>query len=95
MVDFYKTSCHLCTRLDEETYTDAALIAYLSDNFINVKINAEGSLLAKRFGVEKFPAILFATPDGVEIGRAMGFRSANRYRTKAMEMLEQWEEIAG
>lgn len=41
IVDVYTNWCRWCKVMDEKTFTDAALIKYLNDNYYMVKFNAE------------------------------------------------------
>jgi len=42
-IDFYTTWCGWCTRMDQTTFKDAAVIKVLNEEFIPVKFNAESS----------------------------------------------------
>lgn len=64
-VDVYTDWCGYCHQLDEEVYTDGAVIDYFSNNFINVKFDAEtefGDPKVRKFNVSGYPTLLFLTP---------------------------------
>jgi len=62
MIDFYTDWCGWCKKLDADTYP-APEVVKQADNFISVKLNAEkdtdGIRLAKKFGINGYPTILF------------------------------------
>ncbi len=41
MIDMYTSWCGWCKVMDKKTFTDPAVIAYLNENFVLVKFNAE------------------------------------------------------
>ncbi len=41
IVDLYTSWCRWCQVMDQKTFTDAALVEYLNDNYYMVKFNAE------------------------------------------------------
>jgi thioredoxin-related protein len=42
IVDIYTDWCGWCTKMDRETFADPAVVSYLNDKFIAIKLNAEG-----------------------------------------------------
>jgi thioredoxin-related protein len=42
-IDFYTSWCGWCTRMDQTTFKDSAIVRVLNEQFIPVKFNAEGS----------------------------------------------------
>jgi thiol-disulfide isomerase/thioredoxin len=69
MVDFYTDWCGWCKKLDADTYTDPKVIKE-ADKLVALKLDAEdkgvGEKLAKKYGVQGFPTILFLDPAGIE-----------------------------
>ena len=41
LIDLYTNWCYWCKVMDKKTYTNAKVIAYISDHFYPVKLNAE------------------------------------------------------
>lgn len=76
MVDVYTDWCHWCKELDKNVFTDQSVID-LSTKIVNLKVNAEdnreGTALARKFGVQGYPTILFITADGREVDRIGGY----------------------
>jgi thioredoxin-related protein len=82
MVDVYTDWCHWCKELDKKVFTDSQVIA-LSRDMVNLKVDAEddgeGTRLARKYGVQGFPTILFLTADGQEIDRIGGYLPADAF----------------
>ncbi len=89
LVDVYTDWCKWCTKMDKEVYTDPKVREYLSNNFVIVKMNAEGNetvhfkgeafsppQLAAAFGVTGYPATLFLKDDSDPITLLPGYMEA-------------------
>lgn len=75
-IDIYTDWCTYCHKLDKEVYTSNNVITYFNDNFINLKFDAEsefGYQLARRFGVDGYPTLLFLTKGRQVFERIGGF----------------------
>jgi thioredoxin-related protein len=82
MVDFYTSWCGWCKVLDKNTYTDANVTKITDAKFIPVKIDAEkgeGIELAKKYGINGYPTIIFFDEGGKEIDRVVGYQDAARF----------------
>ncbi|MBO3697571.1 thioredoxin family protein [Fabibacter sp. E12] len=63
-VDAYTDWCSYCHKLDKEVYTDQSVVDYYSENFINVKFDAEsdfGYPKADQLNISGYPTLLFMT----------------------------------
>ena len=70
MLDFFTTWCVPCKKLDEVTWKDGSVRAWLAKKTVALRIDAEAEkALAERFVVEAYPSLVFVQPDG-KIGRA-------------------------
>jgi thioredoxin-related protein len=82
MVDVFTEWCTWCDKLDEEVYTEKAVIE-LAGGMVTLKVDAEdggeGQALSQRFGVDGYPTILFLKADGREIDRIGGFLPAPQF----------------
>lgn len=77
LVDFYTTWCAPCKALDQKTWPDPAVVTWLTEKTIALKIDAEKEVaLAERYRIGAYPTILLVKADGTEIDRITGFRSA-------------------
>ena len=93
IVDFYTTWCKYCVKLDETTYKDPEVIRLMNENFISIKVNAEGtakvvhegktmteSELAAAYKVEGFPTIWFIDGKGVRIAPLPGYTAPEEFK---------------
>ena len=92
LVDVYTDWCGWCKRMDKSTYTDAAVLEYLDEKFIPVKMNAESRERAEYFGdeysyrqiasgfkVTGYPTTLFLDSDGKHITTVPGYMKPGQF----------------
>lgn len=82
-IDFYTSWCGPCRVMDRDVFTDDKLAADFNRNFINLKINAEageGIALARRFGVEAYPTLVFLDAKGQMAERVVGLTTPAELR---------------
>ncbi|NLI17097.1 MAG: thioredoxin fold domain-containing protein [candidate division Zixibacteria bacterium] len=73
LVEFYKTGCSWCRKMDDSTFTDKIIIE-LSDKILFLKLDAGiDTAEAARFGVTYYPTVVLLKPDGDEIDRLVGY----------------------
>jgi thioredoxin-related protein len=86
LVDVYTDWCGWCKRMDRDVYADASVGAYLEQNFVIAKLNAESSTshafngrnatereIAKAWGVTGYPATVFLTSKAEPITVVPGY----------------------
>ena len=79
MIDFITDWCRWCDTLDARTYSDADVASFVNDRLVAIKIDAEkgeGIDIARKYGVNAYPTIVFIKPDGGEIDRILGYVAA-------------------
>jgi len=91
MIDFYGDFCPICWKLDRETFSDEELSDFLNDNFICLRSNTGKSSLHESYGIPGVPTIVFASPEGKEISRIVGYKSPNEFYHYALAALNQWK----
>jgi thiol:disulfide interchange protein DsbD len=76
VVDTYAEWCAQCKELDEKTWPDPQVTAWLKDNAVAVRIDMDKVRkdLAKRFGIQGYPTVLVLDGQGRELRRVMGFQ---------------------
>ncbi len=83
-VDFYTTWCGPCKVMESTTFADEKVIAWLNKYTVAVKIDAEKETeVAKKYAIETYPTLLFAKPDGTELGRMVGLHEAEAFLEEA------------
>ena len=92
MINFYTDACPACRKLDQETFADADVSAFLNDNFVPLKSNAGKTSLYMNYGIRAVPTTVFVEPDGSEIARIVGYISADSFYQDALEVLERWQK---
>jgi thiol-disulfide isomerase/thioredoxin len=82
LVDFWAEWCQWCHELDRTTYVAPDVVA-LSQDFVAVKVNAEGSLgeveLTRRYEVGTLPTIAFLSPRGRLLLRRTAFEDRVKF----------------
>ncbi|HEX8299772.1 MAG TPA: thioredoxin fold domain-containing protein [Rubricoccaceae bacterium] len=89
LVHTYAVWCGWCSRMDQETYTDSTVQAFVAEHFTATRLDLESpaqvpffehtlsmSALGRAFGVTGTPTTVFVGPDGVPITKIAGYRDA-------------------
>lgn len=75
LVDFGADWCGFCKKLDRETFGDEAVIRFLRQYFVAVKVDTDAEPeLAKEYKVTGLPTVVVLSPGGEELRRVVGFR---------------------
>lgn len=81
-LDAYATWCGPCKNMDAQTYTNQTVADYYNANFINVKYDmekGEGPKLADQYFVTAYPNLVFISPNGEILHKAVGFLEAAEF----------------
>jgi len=79
-VDAYTEWCGWCKVMDKKTFTDPAVIDFMNEHFVPVKIDFEDSLgivLGMKFRVWAYPTSLIFNPQGQLVGKMAGYNDDN------------------
>lgn len=73
-IHFTAPWCKWCKKMAEDTYTDAKVITYLTENYAAVKVNTEKlPTLARKYGVESLPTLWFLDAQGKALTNIQGY----------------------
>ena len=101
LVDGAAEWCHWCHVMDETTYRDPRVGAWLAANAIAIKVDIDQRPdLANRYGDWGWPATILLTGDGAELGKFRGYLEPERLLgiLRALDVkkpMEQKPEVAG
>jgi thioredoxin-related protein len=71
---FYSDQCGYCKMMEQKTFKDKAVVAYLNNNYLPVRVNAgQEPRLASQFDIQGVPDLRFLTSEGEGIARWPGF----------------------
>ena len=92
LADVYTDWCVWCKRLDQQTFSNDGVSAFLGDKFVCIKVNAEdhgeGTKLAQKYKVDGFPCALVFDQQGKFIGKIVGFLPPEEYQAKVTQIIE-------
>jgi len=76
LLDTYAVWCAQCKELDERTWPDPQVSAWIRDHAVPVKVDADKIRpdLAKTYGIRSFPTVILLDSEGRELRRSMGFQ---------------------
>lgn len=78
-IDVYTQWCGPCKMMAAETFPLKEVGSYFNKNFVSLQLDAEtpeGRVLAKKFGVNAYPTLVFLDPEGNILGKEAGARDA-------------------
>jgi thioredoxin-related protein len=73
-LSFYADWCTFCAKMDKETFKDPAIVKYLNEHFINIKIDTEKeNEIARKHFVRGLPMTWFLESNGDKISSLPGY----------------------
>ena len=78
LVDTYAPWCALCKELDEDTWVDPRIRAWIQENAVAVRIDTDQVRkdLALKYAIQGYPTVLLLDEHGKELRRSVGFLKA-------------------
>ncbi len=82
LVDTYAEWCAQCHELDEKTWPDAGIQAWIAANAVAIRIDSDKVRpdLAAKLGIRSYPTVLLLDADGNELRRILGFQKPAEMR---------------
>ncbi len=81
-LDAFAAWCGPCKWMSKNVFVNDTVADFYNDKFINAKIDmekGEGTVLAKQYGVNAYPTLLFINPDGELVHRACGSKGTKDF----------------
>lgn len=73
-VNFYAVWCGYCKKMDNDTFKDARVVKYLSENFISVRVDTDKEPnIAREYYVQGLPTAWFLSKSGEKISNMPGY----------------------
>jgi thiol:disulfide interchange protein len=73
-LNFYADWCHYCQVMEEKTFQDSAVAAFLNDYYIPIQVDSDRQRkIAKEYRVQGLPTTFFLAEDGDSIGSQPGY----------------------
>jgi thiol:disulfide interchange protein DsbD len=75
LVDIYADWCAQCKELDEKTWPDPAVKAWIAKNAVAIRIDTDAKRtdLASVLKIQSYPTVILVDGDGKELRRILGF----------------------
>ena len=76
LVDIYAEWCAQCKELDEKTWPDPALKAWIAQNAVAIRIDTDARRkdLAQKLQIRGYPTVILLDAEGRELRRILGFQ---------------------
>jgi len=94
-IDVYTVWCGPCKVMRKEAFTNTKVGSFLNQNFVCYAIDAEkgeGITIAKEYGVNSYPTLLFILPDGTLIQKTTGYNGIDPLLAEAKKALSILED---
>jgi thioredoxin-related protein len=90
LLDFGYEGCTYCRKLDATTFRDPAVVKVLNSKFVPLRIDIEKDPrhLAEQLNLQKYPTVIFATPEGQVLGSIEGYQEAGQFQENLARVLE-------
>ncbi len=88
MTEFYTDWCTWCRRMQKDTFSKPE-VRQTFRQIVALRVNAEqgGKNLAKRYGVNAYPTLVFSDAEGDEIDRIIGYLPPDEFMDQASRIM--------
>ena len=75
-LNFRADWCNFCRTMENNTFTDTDIVAYLNTNFVSIKVDVDRERsVARKYNIQPLPDTWFLTDTGDVIGNRPGYLS--------------------
>ena len=95
VIDFSTDNCLYCRKLESVTFRDPAVVKLVKEHYVALHLHVgagggkEAAGLAQTLGVQGFPTLIFADPNGKVISRQDGFMEPAEFARTAQHVLAE------
>ena len=89
VLDFGFEGCQYCRKLDAVTFRDTEVIKRLNGKFVPLRIDIQKDpSLAEKLGLQMYPTVVFASPEGHILGKVEGYQEPGRFQENLDRVLD-------
>lgn len=90
VIYFHADWCTYCGQMEKETFHDAAVVDFLNNNAVAIKVDVDREKrIARQFGVRGLPATFLLLNNGQQVGPLSGFIPPRSYLAMLTKILSQ------
>jgi len=96
-IDCFTVWCGPCKWMAKNVFTNDTVADFYNKNFINAKIDmekGEGIEIAKKYGINAYPTLLYINGDGVQMHRICGAAPAKEFVEMGKDALSSDKQLA-
>jgi len=96
-IDCYTTWCGPCKWMAKNVFTNDTAADFYNKNFVNAKIDmekGEGIEIAKKYGIQAYPTVLYLNSDGAQMHRVCGAGPVKSFVSDGEDALSPNKQMA-
>lgn len=97
-LDCYTTWCGPCKWMEKNVFTNDTVADFYNTHFVNIEMDmekGEGKELAKKYGIQAYPTMLYVNAQGEVIHRTCGSAPSQQFIQLGNDALNPEKQIAG
>lgn len=96
-IDCYTTWCGPCKWMAKNVFTNDTAADFYNKNFVNAKIDmeqGEGIEIAKKYGIQAYPTLIYLDSDGTQMHRVCGSGSVTSFVADGEDAMSPNKQLA-